>query len=429
MKKLFTLLMLMVCAIGTAWAGDTFEIKFKSSSSIEQNPTGFFTYDKGAGTAVNWSSKGKHSCTYNGETYSDVIKMESATQAYFSSTAKATVTIVQTTSNATGDKLKFDGVNLDANLANTTVTVDADNKCNIYVITDVEPGDHKITRQSETGLAYIKVEYTGAVMTQLDTPEITKVLAVFDNEETGSQTKQGAGSPFLASIIQRMVLAQGGSLDDYFRAVENAFMISADNAHAYHPNYKDKYDPLCYPKLGYGPAIKYNAAQKYTSDAMSAAIFANICKKAVHGNFVEIIVGGAALSKRVYGENIARITGNFPHWFCPAFNAYSENEASMPFDQHELLALVAPRHVYVASAEDDSWADPKGEYMSAYYAGPAYQLYDMQGLPSATQPAVHQPQHYDVGYHIRSGKHDVTPYDWQCYLDFCDKVFQTKSDR
>ena len=139
--------------------------------------------------------------------------------------------------------------------------------------------------------------------------------------------------------------------------------------------------------------------------------------------------GGAALSKRVYGENIARITGNFPHWFCPAFNAYSENEASMPFDQHELLALVAPRHVYVASAEDDSWADPKGEYMSAYYAGPAYQLYDMQGLPSATQPAVHQPQHYDVGYHIRSGKHDVTAYDWQCYLDFCDKVFQTKPDR
>lgn len=173
MKKVFTLLMLMVCAIGTAWAGDTFEIKFKSSSSIEQNPTGFFAYDKGEGQAVSWSSKGKHSCTYNGESYTDVIKMESATQAYFSSTAPATVTIVQTTSNATGDKLKFDGKNLDANLENTTVTVDDDNKCNIYVITGVEAGNHKITRQSETGLAYIKVEYTGAVMTQLDAPEIT----------------------------------------------------------------------------------------------------------------------------------------------------------------------------------------------------------------------------------------------------------------
>ena len=133
--------------------------------------------------------------------------------------------------------------------------------------------------------------------------------------------------------------------------------------------------------------------------------------------------GGAALSKRVIGENLARITANFPHWFCPAFNIYSENEAALPFDQHELLALVAPRHVYVASAEDDQWADPKGEYLSAYYAGPVYRLYDMLGLPSEEQPAIHQPQHYDVGYHIRAGKHDVTEYDWRCYLDFCDKVF------
>ena len=138
--------------------------------------------------------------------------------------------------------------------------------------------------------------------------------------------------------------------------------------------------------------------------------------------------GGAALSKRVFGENIARITANFPHWFCLAFNIYSENEAAMPFDQHELLALVAPRHVYVASAEDDQWADPKGEYLSAYYAGQVYHLYNMQGLPSEKQPAIHQPLHYDIGYHIRSGKHDVTEYDWECYLNFCDKVFSAKKE-
>ena len=132
--------------------------------------------------------------------------------------------------------------------------------------------------------------------------------------------------------------------------------------------------------------------------------------------------GGAAMAKRVVGENVARITASFPHWFCPAFNKYSENEAALPFDQHELLALVAPRYVYVASAEDDSWADPKGEYLSANYAGQVYQLYGMQGLPSAEQPPIHQPQHFDVGYHIRAGKHDVTEYDWKCYLDFCDKV-------
>lgn len=136
--------------------------------------------------------------------------------------------------------------------------------------------------------------------------------------------------------------------------------------------------------------------------------------------------GGAALAKRVYGENVARITANFPHWFCPAFNVYSENEAALPFDQHELLALVAPRHLYVASAEDDQWADPKGEYLSEYYAGKVYQLYGMQGLPTDVQPAIHEPLHYDVGYHYRAGKHDVTEYDWKCYLDFCDKVLKTE---
>ena len=84
---------------------------------------------------------------------------------------------------------------------------------------------------------------------------------------------------------------------------------------------------------------------------------------------------------------------------------------------------MAPRHLYVASAEDDQWADPRGEYLSAYYTGPVYRLYGMQGLPSDAQPAVNQPQHYDVGYQIRTGKHDVTNYDWQCYLDFLDSIW------
>lgn len=108
----------------------------------------------------------------------------------------------------------------------------------------------------------------------------TRILAIFDNEETGSQTKQGAGSPFLASIIQRLVLAQGGTPDDYYRSVEQAFMISADNAHAWHPNYGEKYDPTNHPVMGGGPVIKFNAAQKYASDAVSASIFASICKEA-----------------------------------------------------------------------------------------------------------------------------------------------------
>lgn len=110
--------------------------------------------------------------------------------------------------------------------------------------------------------------------------DTTQVLAIFDNEETGSQTKQGAGSPFLASMLMRIARQQSGTEEAYWQAVERAFMISADNAHAFHPNYAEKYDPTNHPMLGGGPAIKFNASQKYASDAVSAAIFAEICRKA-----------------------------------------------------------------------------------------------------------------------------------------------------
>ena len=102
-------------------------------------------------------------------------------------------------------------------------------------------------------------------MIDTDTADATKVLAIFDNEETGSQTKQGAGSPFLAMMLQRIALAQSGS---------------AEAAHAWHPNYSEKYDPTNHPVLGGGPVIKFNAAQKYASDAVSAAVFAEICRQA-----------------------------------------------------------------------------------------------------------------------------------------------------
>lgn len=110
--------------------------------------------------------------------------------------------------------------------------------------------------------------------------DTTQVLAIFDNEETGSQTKQGAGSPFLSYMLKRIALAQGGTEEAYYQAVERAFMISADNAHAWHPNYSEKYDPTNHPMLGGGPVIKFNAAQKYASDAYSASVFASLCKKA-----------------------------------------------------------------------------------------------------------------------------------------------------
>lgn len=119
-----------------------------------------------------------------------------------------------------------------------------------------------------------------AAITNVTDDDATCVAAIFDNEETGSGTKQGAGSPVLSNIIHRMVEAQGGNYDAFCQALSKSFMISADNAHAFHPNYAEKYDPTNHPTLGAGPCIKINANCKYMSDAHSAAIFKALCLEA-----------------------------------------------------------------------------------------------------------------------------------------------------
>jgi hypothetical protein len=131
--------------------------------------------------------------------------------------------------------------------------------------------------------------------------------------------------------------------------------------------------------------------------------------------------GGAALFRRCYGERIHHMIKPVGYWFCHNHRTYQRREDRLPVDQHMLMALVAPRPLYVASAVADRWSDPQGEFLAAKHTGPVYELFGKDNLGNANFPEPDQPLHTTVGYHLRSGEHNVTAYDWQQYLQFADR--------
>ena len=135
--------------------------------------------------------------------------------------------------------------------------------------------------------------------------------------------------------------------------------------------------------------------------------------------------GGAALARRNYGETIERITSSFPHWFAPRFSEFSGRPEELPVDHHMLIALMAPRAVYVASADEDLWADPRGEFLSLANASPVFALWGNQRVGEMQMPPLERPAHFGrLGYHVRRGGHNLTAYDWMRFLDFAETLWR-----
>jgi hypothetical protein len=135
--------------------------------------------------------------------------------------------------------------------------------------------------------------------------------------------------------------------------------------------------------------------------------------------------GGAALARRMFGETVERLNTAFPHWFCTNYKKYSHNEKDLPVDMHMLLALIAPRALYIDCADEDLWGDPLGSYISLYNAVTVFKLLGMDSdIPESMPPLNKQVISGKVAFHIRNGVHNLLLKDWNWFMDFADKVLK-----
>jgi hypothetical protein len=231
------------------------------------------------------------------------------------------------------------------------------------------------------------------------------------------------------------ILARGYALATFYReeiASDRKEEMFKTGVHTLYPELQereDNFSTMAAWAWAYGRAMDYLETDK-AIDPRRVSVFgfsrlgkAALWAGATDARFAAVLsnesgAGGGKQFRRGVGENIRRLCTVFPHWYAKSFRQYMDKDTLLPFDQHYVLALIAPRPVYLATAREDRQADPEGEFASAIAADPVYKFLGTKGFSERTFPSLNQPVYHQIGFHIRPGGHDVTTYDWIQFLNF-----------